>query len=445
MAFQLNENNLSGIAVITDTHSLPRQTPENFIRLYDYLMQGQPDLAKQLVYENGKGSILGLTQAVSGGKSKTYEADYIQYPVTNRLHNILKNVTVTGNEFSCVSVHKLRPRDVIKFTDGDKIFQAVVSRVISDTKFEALNDGLEPFTEGLVEVMADFSSRFRKGDTAFDEGKKWDPVMRKNYTHVHKDYYKVSDSDIAASSWVMTGAGPRWFNFEMERTSTLFDNQWELTLVLHNRAKDNSASKLAGFDQGMMGIAEQINMFGNVAEDYITTIKNLSDIARRAKQQGDCREYTFYVDHDQLAYFREMMSGVNAGFLNGSHYGAFQNSKDMAMSLNFVSVYVDGVQFHFAPWKVFDDPTLLGGAKFKASAPKYFGIPTGNMNIIENGNTATRPYLDILYRGNEITYRNKKTKFWGVLGQQSKDDTSSVEYITEGTNRMVGINNYFIG
>jgi hypothetical protein len=30
---------------------------------------------------------------------------------------------------------------------------------------------------------------------------------------------------MAAKSWVMTPFGPRWFNTEMERTGTLFDNK----------------------------------------------------------------------------------------------------------------------------------------------------------------------------------------------------------------------------
>ncbi|MCP1996655.1 hypothetical protein [Flavobacterium sp. HSC-61S13] len=445
MAFQLNENNLNGLSVITDTNNELRRTPENFTSLLNYSSQFQPGLMKELVYENGKGSILGLIKAVSKGKSEPYQNDYIQYAVTNRLHNLLKDVVVVGNEFTSTADHKLRPRDVIRITDGDKVFQAIVSSVISDKKFIALNDGLEPFTEGNVDVMADFSSRFRKGDTPFEVGKKWDPKMRMNYTHVHKDFFKVSDSDLANSTWIETPAGPKWVNFEMERFYTSFDNQWELTLVLHERAHDNSDSAKANFDQGMFGLAQQVKMHGNIAEDYIRSTKDLSNLAKRAKQQGTCREFTYYVDHDQMALFREMMSGVNSSFLNGSNYGAFNNDKDMALNLDFVSVKIDGVQFHFTSWSVLDDPTLLGAAKFKSSELKYLGIPSGVTHITENGNAITRPYLDILYRQNDLVNRNKQTKFWGVLGQQSKDDTSSVELITEGTNRAIALNNYFIG
>jgi hypothetical protein len=57
---------------------------------------------------------------------------------------------------------------------------------------------------------------------------------------------------MAAKSWVMTPFGPRWFNTEMERTGTLFDNKAELTVMLHNRV---AAYFCRGSPLGMKGVA----------------------------------------------------------------------------------------------------------------------------------------------------------------------------------------------
>jgi len=56
MAFDLKTNNLSGLAIITTPDSSWRATPENFISLYDYAQQYQPELIPELMYANGKGS-----------------------------------------------------------------------------------------------------------------------------------------------------------------------------------------------------------------------------------------------------------------------------------------------------------------------------------------------------------------------------------------------------
>ena len=57
MAFDLKPNNLSGLSIITDTNSDLRATPENFVNLYDYAQQYQPELIPVLMFANGKGSI----------------------------------------------------------------------------------------------------------------------------------------------------------------------------------------------------------------------------------------------------------------------------------------------------------------------------------------------------------------------------------------------------
>ena len=68
MAFDLKTNNLSGLAIITTPDSSWRATPENFISLYDYAKQYQPELIPELMYANGKGSILGFIRAIVTGK-----------------------------------------------------------------------------------------------------------------------------------------------------------------------------------------------------------------------------------------------------------------------------------------------------------------------------------------------------------------------------------------
>ena len=445
MAFDLKDNNASGFAIITNPSSDLRATPENFTTQYDYLQQHQPELIPELMFANGKGSILGFIRATTAGKEGTFESDSIQHSEMNRLHTTLE-ATATANTFTCTEPHQLRVKDVVKISDGTAEYQAIVSVVTSATVFVALSDSVAfTFTADPVTVICDFSNRHLKGDDAFQKGKKWSPIIHKNYAHIIKEFYEVSDSDLAHKTWIDTPSGPKWYNLEMERNATLFDNKVELTAILHNRAADLAPSTVAGFAQGMKGAVQQVEERGNISNDYIKTTVDLSNLALRAKRQGSCREFTVYCDHTQMRYFRELSAGVNASFVNGSHYGAFNNSKDMALNLDFVSIFIDGVQFHFTSWALLDDPTLLAANNFDTTSLAYFMVPSGMMNVSEDGNVVSRPYLTMRYRSNNVTNRRRQVKFWGVLGQQVREDRSSVELLTEMTNQVVGANSYFVG
>jgi len=72
-------------------------------------------------------------------------------------------------------------------------------------------------------------------------------------------------------------------------------------------------------------------------------------------------------------------------------------------------------------------------------------VPTGMMNVMEQGNVLARPYLTMRYRTNNVTNRNRQAKFWGVLGQQVSKDASGVDLLSEMTNQVVGANNFFVG
>jgi hypothetical protein len=445
MPFDLKDSNLTGLSIIDQPGGLIA-TKENFITLYDYAQQYQPELIPDLVYANGKGSIQGFLQYATKGKEDSYASDTIQHGETNRLHNVLKDVAVSGNNFTSPTPHNLRVNQVVKISDGVEEAQAMVTAITSATVFVAANDAAGAFDfAGNVTVLADFSNRFNKGDNTFAKGRNWNPVMYTNYTHILKERYDVSESNMAHKTWVMTSAGPMWFNFEMERTNTLFDNLCELTNVLHTRADDSAASTTAGFAQGVKGVVQQIEERGNISNDYITTTDDLSKLALRAKQQGACREFTIFADHQQMAYFRILSAGVNASFVNGAYYGAFNNSKDMALKLDFSSILIDGVTFHFSPWRLLDDPTLLGAANFKVTSLAFIMIPTGMTDIMVNGDTKATPYLTLRYRRYGNVNRRRKVEFFGLLGTPQYEDKTSLTLLSEFTNQVAGANSYYVG
>lgn len=436
MAFDLQSDNLSGVAVM-DQPAGTIATSDNFIDLYSYAEKYQPELIPQLHMRNGKGKITGLLRLI--GAESSYASDQIQHAEEGRLHNVIKNVSFTAGTFTSPTAHNLRVGDTIKISDGVSTeAQGTVTVVSSTTVFDATNDAGGAFTfAGNVDILVDFSNSFEKGTEGFKETRRWSPDVVVNHTHILKETYETNASDMIHKSWIDTPDGPRWFNHEMQRTSDLFDNKVELTQLLHER-------KAAGNAKGVNGVVPQIESRGNLGNEYIQTIGDLSDIARRAKQQGGCREFTVWADHTQMRYFREMMAGVNAHYANGGNYGLFNNSADMALMLDFKSVYVDGVTFHFTPWALLEDPTLLGNAKFLATSIACLIVPSGNKYVKENGNTVTKPYLSIRYRQDGNYSRKREVKIFGPNGTQQSKDAQTTEFLSEFTNQVIGANEYFV-
>lgn len=444
-AFDLRTNNLTGVAVIDQPGGVVA-TDANFITLYDYAMQYQPELIKELHYANGKGSITGVLSLIAG--EKTYASDVIQHAEMNRLHNKLKNVSVVGNVFTSPTAHNLRPNMVVKISDGVKETQAYVDSITSPTVFVALNDKAGTYNfVGTVDIAADFSNRWDKGTGTFVKGRTWNPKTYKNYSQIIKERYDVNESDMAHNIWIQTPDGPRWCNTEIERTNTLFDNIVEITHFFVERADDTADSTAAGVTQGMKGIIQQVEQYGNIANNYIQTLADLQNIAYRIKLQTDCREYTFWCDHTQMNYFNAICAGVNASFLNGAYYGAFNNDKEMAIALDFVSIYVSGVTFHFTSWKVLDDPTLMSGGKFATTGVAFLGVPMGKQTVMDpdTSETHTKPYLSIYNRVKGNVNRKRKVTIFGLGGTPQEEDKMSMLLLNESTNQVVGPNAFFVG
>lgn len=440
----LKNNNLSGLAVITDANQIPRQIPANFVDIFNYAQIEQPELIPELVYQYGKGSILGFMRATQSGMKKTYESDYIQHSEIGRLHKNFTGVTISGDNFTFPADHGLEKGRVVRFFSANVEYQGIVTAVVSDTVATILSDGAA-FPAGPVNVAVDFSSRLPKGSEGFSKGTKHTPQIVKNYSHIFTHHQDTTNSDMGQAIWIKTANGPQWWNTEFARESAKFDNITELTAVFHKRATDASDSAVAGEEQGMFGVKQIVETRGNIFDELITTTAQLSNIAFRLKQQGNCRELNMWCNHQQMAAFRTLSAGVNSAFLNGHHYGSFKNSKDMHLNLDFVSIKIDGVQFNFVSWAALDSPEHINITGSNNGGLSFLGVPCGKTAVTVGGEAQNVSYMDMMFRKTSKGVRQKKTKFFGDLGTQIKGDRSFVDWWSEGTVDLAAANNFFVG
>lgn len=437
MAFDLLDNNLDGPAVIAAPGGV-NATAANFIDDYTYAQKYAPHLIPQLHSKYGKGKILKLSELM--GNEDVYASDTIYHSEENRLHNLVKDVSESSGTFTSPEPHNARVKDTILITDGAVEVQATVTNIGSDVVFTATPDDGSSFDfDGNVDVLVDFTNSWSKGSGNFDVSREWEPDIIQNYSHILKEFYTVNGSDMVHNTWIETPDGPRWYNYEMMRTMTLFENKVEFTHMFHKR-------KTSGNDKGMNGVIPTVEERGNISNEYITTIDDLSEIARRIKQQGGAsNSYNVWHDHKQGRLIREMLSGVNSHYSSGSNYGAFNNSRDMSIALGFNSVFIDGISFFFQPWEITDDPSLMGSAKFRQTGVAFLMIPNGNVPVYENGETKSLPYLTVMYRGDAAYNRKRELKLFGPNGTAQKADKQEALMLCETTNKICGANNYFVG
>lgn len=448
MAFSLRDQNLTGLSVITNPGGLI-PTAATFTTLYDYAMKYQPELIPELHYANGKGRIMSLMSII--GNEGSYASDKIQHAEFQRLHNKIKNVAVTGNNFTCPVAHNLRPNMIVIVSDGVKEIKVYVDSVTSSTVFVGLNTKAGAYNfAGNVDIVADFSNTWDKGTGTFVKGRVWDTKIYENYSQIIKEVYEINESDMAHATWIETPDGPMWYNKELEATNALFDNIVELTFIFGERIEAASAAGLAGKPLGMKGVVQQVEERGNVGNDYIQTLANLRSIAARIKKQSSDypREYIFYCDNTQMNYFQDLCGTVSPSNVGVTNFGNFENKEGMGLFLEFDFIKVSGIKFHFVDWEVLNDPTLLSDGKFDTTGVCYLGIPMGKTKIQDPDTTenTVKPYLSFRFRRKGVVDRKRRVKIFGLTGGQEQSiDSMRYELITECTNQLVGANLFFVG
>lgn len=439
----LLNNNLKGVAVIVNPGGL-KATPYNYKSLYDYATQYQPELVPDLFYANGSGDLTGLLEVI--GNNGTYQSDMVKWAEMGRLHGRF-TATVSTNTFTSVTPHNLRIGDEVLVVDATAKKEGI-GRVISiadATHFTALNKSAadwSAFTNSLT-VSGDFTNSFAKGSDTFSEGKKWDPNIKENYTHTIKEVYEVPNSDLLHKVWIETPEGPMWFNVDLERTRTLFRNKETLTHLFNPRIS-TSAAGIAGYDLGMKSIVQQTEEGGNLVNGYITAVSDLEAIALRTVQQNaNVKELLVFADMLQMNYFNALMATLSSGVVGAPHYGSFANGSEMALKLDFRSVWVSGITFHFKHLALLDDPTVYS---FNTAGIGYLIVPAGRKEVVLSDGTKTqKPYLSVLYRSGNGINRRVQTKIFGEGGTNISKDVTRWEFLTEATNMVVGVNSWFVG
>jgi len=419
------------------------QTPTNFLDddAFDFLNPYLPETDKIIYQRYGSQDVCGMLEKM--GKEMPFESDNIKWTEEGRLTELLTGVTRASNVFTAAANHTLRVGETIKVTDatGANTTKGRITAV-TDLTFTALcgTTGGWVGTTGL-RVYA-FGSEYLKGTSGMEQMLNSQPDYFEQIPVITKEMVKESGSNLALKTWLyidgMEGgkSGYVWYYKNYNDTIKRFKNKRESELIEGELCATDLAA--AGYQgtQGLMSAAGE----GNVST-FISDLTDIDAIIERANQQGAIANNYMYVTSAQSIAIDDMLSETNTV---GVSWGMFNNSKDMAISLQFTGFTRGGYEYAKSTWRYLDEPTQAGS---NLGASKVHGliIPSGSKPVydIQKSTTAVQPFLHVRYRANGATNRKYKIGVTGLEVGNSRVDEIVTDFLTERALVLCGRNNVF--
>lgn len=425
-------------------------TKTNYISLFDYTSQFDPETHEEIAKIYGSQSVAGMLYML--GSEAPMASDKFIWTEEGRLHTVYTDVTRSSNVFTKAN-HVFRVGETVHISDATNKRRGRISAVTTNTfTVDAYKGaGLTALgTTGLT-VFVD-GSEFAKGTNGMQGTLATDFTILDNKPIILKDNFEVNGSDVAQISWIKTdGGGYLWFMQDQLDTRRRWEDRLELALINAEKAEPGSDAALAG-TTGTEGLFEAVRTRGNSYEGIADALGDWDTIVKRFDAQGKIQDYMFYVERDQSLAIDDMLGELNAGYSGGISYGMFDNDKDMSVNLGFKGFTRGTYNIFKTDWKLLNDPTLLGALP---SALKINGvlIPAGSKEVYEGeyngmgaGNKITTPFLQCMYRASSVENRKYKTWLTGsVFGVNTDDeDVMREHHLSERFLNTVGANNFMI-
>jgi len=365
--------------------SIKRLDPAKYTSLSDYIDEvNKPDNRDSLIKTYGNQGITGFLQLVGAVKSSG-TADEVQYWEEARLHprqkytlgsavTAAKSITLT---FGAGNSPIVRKNDVV-LLNGDE--RGVVTAVTGTTSFTVANLADANFTAGAssdlaaaTHEIAIIGNLYGQGTDQPGEYLESNVVKRTNPYMIVKDIFKVTGSQATNIGWINLGNGDyRWYVKGEQDTRQRFMDKREMMMLLGQKVANTANIADATFGGGSEGYFAAIEDRGMVHDGLITALSDLDIIVKEFDKQGAGSEYALYVNRSQdLAIDDLLAQGLSGSSITAgatAQFGAFNNSRDMAIELGFKSFTRGGYTFHKHDWKLLNDPTLLGDSDFKGVA-----------------------------------------------------------------------------
>ena len=435
-----------------------------------WAQQYLPDLYEAEVERYGDRTIGGFLQAT--GSEMPMSSDQIIWTEQGRLH-----ISYTGKSFvastgivTLGADHAVRAGQTVVVANNAKttIIKAYVSAV------DATTATLKRYDKPAFTTDSDFGdedihlfvfgSEFQKGKLGMSGAVTPQHISLTNKPIILKDKYEISGSDASQIGWVeVTGesgqTGYLWYIKAEGDTRSRFEDYLEMAMVEAEKSTDDYNADGTANDAtmafsagatGTEGLFSAIESRGHVgtsflgAADAADNLADFDDILKKLDKEGAIEENMLFLNRTNALAIDDMLAAQNSYGANGTSYGVFNNSEDMALNLGFSGFRRGSYDFYKTDWKYLNDPStrgLVGGVDGVL-------VPAGTSTVYDQvlGKNIKRPFLHVRYRASEADDRRMKTWVTGSVGgaATSSLDAMEVHYLSERCLVVQGANNFMV-
>ena len=457
-------------------HLTPRPTQtlfnDNYLSLDDmkFTQQFLPEVYEKEVERYGNRTISGFLRMV--GAEMPMASDTVVWSEQGRLHVAYDDVEVTATTVIIPAANGASKNligagatIVVSNEGGTKVEKAYVKKVVTagtgvaTLTVAGYKGALTPVAAGKGKVFV-YGSEYGKGSA--NAGTSVDAAFEQfnNKPIILRDKYNVNGSDTAQIGWVevtteIGTSGYLWYLKSEHEARIRFEDQLEMAMIEAEKAtvtiNTDPVNDFGGGNviSGSDGLFSAIEARGLVYEgaDFDGTaagegIQEFDTILAELDKQGAIEENMMFLDRGTALSIDNMLAAQNSYGANGTSYGVFENSEDMALNLGFSGFRRGSYDFYKTDWKYLNDATTRG----LVGDIEGVIVPAGTSTVYDQmlGQNISRPFLHIRYRASEADDRRLKSWITGSVGGNytSDEDAMNVHFLSERCLCVQAANNF---
>ena len=465
-----------------------------------WAQQYLPDLMEKEAEVFGPRTISGFLSQV--GAEEAMMADQVVWSEQGRLHLSYKGhienatagdasggrieieVDIDGNDVG--ANHGIRVNDTVVVANSQGVIKCIVQATdtascidVQPYDFASLNTAGLTTTGGTQDTtILVYGSEYGKGTnyyktdgaTATDQRGGNEPSF-KTFTNkpiILKDYYEVSGSDTARVGWVEVASedgtsGYLWYLKAASDTRARFTDYLEMAMLegelnLADSTIDGGTGTVvdgatAGASQvGTQGLFAAIQTRGNMSSGITgggTDLAEFDAILAEFDSQGAIEENMMFLNRATSLAVDDMLASMNSYGAEGTSYGVFDNSADMAINLGFSGFRRGSYDFYKSDFRYLNDKATRGGINAANTADAIRGVfvPAGTATVYDQmlGKNLKRPFLHVRYRASQTDDRRMKTWVTGSVGAATSAlDAMQIHMLSERCLVTQGANNFML-
>ena len=459
-------------------HLTPRPTQtlfnDNYLSLDDmkFTQQFLPEVYEKEVERYGNRTISGFLRMV--GAEMPMASDTVVWSEQGRLHVAYDDVEVTATTVIIPAANGASKNligagatIVVSNEGGTKVEKAYVKKVVTagtgvaTLTVAGYKGALTPVAAGKGKVFV-YGSEYGKGSA--NAGTSVDAAFEQfnNKPIILRDKYNVNGSDTAQIGWVevtteIGTSGYLWYLKSEHEARIRFEDQLEMAMIEAEKAtvtiNTDPVNDFGGGNviSGSDGLFSAIEARGLVYEgaDFDGTaagegIQEFDTILAELDKQGAIEENMMFLDRGTALSIDNMLAAQNSYGANGTSYGVFENSEDMALNLGFSGFRRGSYDFYKTDWKYLNDATTRG----LVGDIEGVIVPAGTSTVYDQmlGQNISRPFLHIRYRASEADDRRLKSWITGSVGGNytSDEDAMNVHFLSERCLCVQAANNFVL-